>query len=75
MQRVANLVDLVKCCKMSIYLQRSVPIRRRTSPRKIDHSAEKSEKHSVPNLSGVKIFRVIGQVSIASEEDLSVDVF
>ena len=52
-QRCAKLVDLEKCFPMSIYLQRSVPIQKRTSPRKFDHFAEKSEKDSVPNLSTV----------------------
>ena len=31
MQRNVNFVGLEKCCKMSIYLQRSVLIQRRTS--------------------------------------------
>ena len=33
-QKDVNLVDLEKCCKMSVYLQRSVPIQPRTSPKK-----------------------------------------
>ena len=39
-QRCDNLVDLDKCCKMSIYLQRLVPIQPRTSPLKFDHLVE-----------------------------------
>ena len=42
-QRCDNLVDLEKCWKTTIYLQRSVPIQPRTSPVKFDHLAEKSE--------------------------------
>ena len=34
MQRCTHLVDLEKCCKMSIYLQRSASIQKRTSPPK-----------------------------------------
>ena len=33
-QRCTHLVDLEKCCKMSIYLQRSASIQKRTSPPK-----------------------------------------
>ena len=43
-QRGAYLVDLEKCCKMIIYLQRSVPIQKRTSFQKFDHFAEESER-------------------------------
>ena len=42
-QRCAKLVDLEKCFPMSIYLQRSVPIQKRTSPLKFADFAEKSE--------------------------------
>ena len=38
-QRNANLVDLEKCSKMSIYLQKSASIQRRTSPPKFDQPA------------------------------------
>ena len=33
-QRFANLVDLEKCCKMSIYLQKSASIQLKSSPDK-----------------------------------------
>ena len=42
-RRCDNLVDLEKCWKMSIYLQRLVLIQRRTSRLKFDDLAEKSE--------------------------------
>ena len=51
MQRIANLVDLEKRCKMSIWTQKSALIQLRTSPLKLDDLAEKSEKSSVSNLS------------------------
>ena len=51
MRRIANLVDLEKCCKMNIWLQKSALIQKRTSLRKFDHLAEKSEKDSIANLS------------------------
>ena len=35
-------VDIEKCCKMSIYVQKSVSIQKRTSPDKFDNLAEKS---------------------------------
>ena len=35
-QRIANLVDLAKRCKMSIWLQKSALIQPRTSPLKFD---------------------------------------
>ena len=50
MQRIGNLVDLEKRCKMSIWLQNFALIQPRTSPLKFDHLAEKSEKDSVSNL-------------------------
>ena len=49
MQRIANLVDLEKRCKMSIWTQKSALIQLRTSPLKFDDLAEKSEKSSVSN--------------------------
>ena len=42
-QRCDNLVDVDKCCKMSIYLQGLVPIQPRTSPLKFDHLVENFE--------------------------------
>ena len=36
-QRIANLVDLEKCWKMSIWLQKSALIQPRTSPLKFEH--------------------------------------
>ena len=50
-RRRDNLVDLEKCWKMSIWLQKSALIQPRTSPLKFAHLAEKSEKDPVPNLS------------------------
>ena len=50
MQRIGNLVDLEKCCKMSIWLQNFASLQPRTSPVKFDHLAEKSEKDTVSNL-------------------------
>ena len=50
-QRCDNLVDLDKWRKMTIQLQKSVPIQPRTSPLKFDGLAEKSEKDTVPYLS------------------------
>ena len=50
MQRIRNLVDLEKRCKMSIWLQNFALIQPRTSPLKFDNLAEKSEKDSVSNL-------------------------
>ena len=49
-QRIGNLVDLEKRCKMSIWLQNFALIQPRTSPLKFDNLAEKSEKDSVSNL-------------------------
>ena len=51
MQKHVNLVDLVKSFPTNIYLQNLAPIQKRTSPRKFDHLAEKSESGSVSNLS------------------------
>ena len=50
-QKCDNLVDLEKCCKRSIHLQRLVPIPRRTSRLKFDDLADKSEKSSISNIS------------------------
>ena len=60
MQRIANLVDLEKCCKMSIWTQKSASIQKRTSPLKFDDSAEKSEKSSVSNFSTKVSMRPFG---------------
>ena len=49
MQRIANLVDLEKCCKMSIWTQKLASIQKRTSPLKVAHLAEKSENCSISN--------------------------
>ena len=51
MQRIGNLVDLEKRCKMSIWLQTFASIQPRASPVKFYHLAEKSEKDAVSNLS------------------------
>ena len=50
-QKHTNLVDLVKSFPMNIYLQKLASIQKRTSPLKVDHLAEKSEKGSISNLS------------------------
>ena len=50
-QRIANLVVLEKCWKITIWLQKSASMQRRTSPLKFDRLAEKSEEDSFPNLS------------------------
>ena len=42
-QRFADLLDLEKCCKMSIWSQKSASIQRRKSLLKFDDLAEKSE--------------------------------
>ena len=51
MQKHVNLIDLVKSFSMNIFLQNLASIQRRTSPIKIAHFAEKSEKGSISNLS------------------------
>ena len=51
MQRIANLVDLEKPCKMTIWLLSWLSIQPRTSPLKFDHFVVKSEKGSISNLS------------------------
>ena len=50
-QKCDNLVDLGKCCKMSIYLQNFMPIQPRTSLLKFGHLAAKSGKSTVLYLS------------------------
>ena len=50
-QKYDNLVDLGKCCKMSIYLQNFMPIQPRTSLLKFGHLAAKSGKGTVLYLS------------------------
>ena len=50
-QMCDNLVDLDKRSKMTIELQKSVPIQPRTSPLKFDGLGEKSGKDTVPYLS------------------------
>ena len=51
MQKHVNLVDLVKSFPTHIFLQNLASIQKRTSPRKFDHLAEKSDKGSTSNLS------------------------
>ena len=50
-QKHVNLVDLVKSFRTDIFLQDLASIQKRTSPLKFAHLAEKSENHSVSNLS------------------------
>ena len=49
MQRIENLVDLEKCCKMSIWSQKSASIQKRKSVLKFDDLAKESEKDSISN--------------------------
>ena len=51
MQKLANLVDLVKSFPTNILLQNLASIQKRTSPIKFAHLAEKSENGSISNLS------------------------
>ena len=51
MQKHVNLVDLVKSFPTNILLQNLASIQKRTSPVKFAHSAEKSGKGSISNLS------------------------
>ena len=44
-----DLVDLEKCCKMSIWTQKSALIQLRTSLLKFDDLAKESEKSPVSN--------------------------
>ena len=69
MQKHVNLVDLVKSFPTSLYLQKSASIQPRTSPIKIAHLAEKSEKGSVSNLST----KVNDAVHRTAEHDFSGD--
>ena len=50
MQRIGNLVDLEKRCKMSIWLQNLASIQARPSPVKFDDLAEKTEYGPISNL-------------------------
>ena len=68
-QRCDNLVDLDKCCKMSIYLERLVPIQPRTSPLKFDHLVEKFEvKNSIVSFNLAKNILTDGVIYRDSEE-------
>ena len=49
MRRCGNFVDLEKRWKMSIYLQKLVPLEQRTSPLKFGDLAETSEFDSISN--------------------------
>ena len=51
MQKHTNLVDLVKSFPTNIFLQNLASIKKRTSPIKFAHLAEKSENGSISNLS------------------------
>ena len=50
MQKCDNLVDLGKCCKMSIYLQNVLPMQPRTRLLKFGHLAAQSGKSTVVHL-------------------------
>ena len=50
-QKCENLVDLEKCWKMRIWVQKSASMQKRTSPLKFGDLAEKSGLNSVSNLS------------------------
>ena len=50
-RRYVNLVDLEKCYKMSIWLQKSASIQKRTSPLKFDHSRFKMPDFIASSLS------------------------
>ena len=51
MQKHVNLVDLAKSFPTNTFLQNLVSIQKRTSPKKFDHLAEKSDEGSISNLS------------------------
>ena len=51
MQTYVSIVDLVKSFPTNIFLQNLASIQKRTSPIKLAHLAEKSEKGSISNLS------------------------
>ena len=57
-----NLVDLVKSFPTNISLQNLASIRKRTSPTKFDHLADKSDKSSISNLS-TKLRAAPGKIS------------
>ena len=46
MQKYVNLVDLEKCWKMSIWLEKMALIQPRTSPLKFDHLSETKKSRS-----------------------------
>ena len=56
-QKCDNLVDIGKCCKMSIYLQNFMPIQPRTSLLKFGQLAAKSGKSTVLYLSTKAVSR------------------
>ena len=51
MQKHVNVVDLVKSFPTNIFLQNLASIKKRTSPIKFAHLAEKPEQSSISNLS------------------------
>ena len=55
MQKHVNLVDLVTSFPTHIFLQNLASIQKRTSPRKFDRLAEKSDKGSTSNLSTKRV--------------------
>ena len=63
-QKCDNLVDLGKCCKMSIYLQNFMPIQPRTSLLKFGHLAVKSGKGTVLYLSTKVLTAILGDDQI-----------
>ena len=65
MQKHANLVDLVKGLPTNIYLQNLASIQKTTSLVKFAHSAEKSEKGSISNLS-TKVATAAGVEALAA---------
>ena len=68
MQRIANLVDLEKPCKMTIWLLSWLSIQPRTSPLKFDHFVVKSEKGSISNLSTKVIDDLDAKATVAKAE-------
>ena len=50
MRRIANLVDLEKCRKMSIWLQKSASIQPRTSLLKFDDLARSTVRYRILHL-------------------------
>ena len=66
-QNCENLVDLEKCCKMTIYLQRSAPIQPRTSLGKSDvswlmHPDEEDHAGCMISLELQQLFRIEGEL-------------